>query len=87
MKCLSVLGVTCAVTLCSLVSAQTTKETSVLSSLEAKHPRLMLKEVDLGREADLGAGILQTGSQDGFSALVATCPEDDNHAPLPLLLR
>ena len=49
MKCLSVLGVLYAVAFCSPASAQATKEPSVLSSLEAKHPRLMLKEVDLGR--------------------------------------
>jgi hypothetical protein len=49
MKCLSVLSVICVGGLCSLASAQATKETSVLSSLDAKHPRLMLKEVDLGR--------------------------------------
>ncbi len=49
MKCLSVLSVIYVVTFCSLASAQATKETSVLSSLEVKHPRLMLKEMDLGR--------------------------------------
>jgi hypothetical protein len=49
MKCLSVLGVIYVVTFCSPASAEAAKQTSVLSSLEAKHPRLMLKEVDLGR--------------------------------------
>jgi hypothetical protein len=49
MKCLSVLGVIYVVTFCSLASAEAAKQASVLSSLEAKHPRLMLKEVDLGR--------------------------------------
>lgn len=47
MKCLSVLGVICVAAACTLASAA--QQASVLSSLEAKHPRLMLKDVDLGR--------------------------------------
>jgi len=49
MKCLSVVSVIHVVTFCCLASAEAAKQASILSSLEAKHPRLMLKEVDLGR--------------------------------------
>ncbi|MBN1509798.1 MAG: heparinase II/III family protein [Sedimentisphaerales bacterium] len=49
MRCLSVLRRVCVVIFCSLASAQAMNETPVLSSLDAKHPRLMLKDVDLGR--------------------------------------
>jgi len=47
MKCLSALGVVLVVSLCLAIPAQGAKQGSVLSGLEAKHPRLMLKEADL----------------------------------------
>jgi hypothetical protein len=49
MKCLSVLSVVGVTAFCSLASAEVAKQASVLSSLDAEHPRLMLKDVDLGR--------------------------------------
>jgi hypothetical protein len=49
MKSLFVLSVVHVAMICSLASAEAATQASVLSGLEAKHPRLMLKEVDLGR--------------------------------------
>ena len=49
MKSLFVLSAIHVIAVCSLASAEAAKQTSVLSGLEAKHPRLMLKEIDLGR--------------------------------------
>jgi len=49
MKCVSVLRAIQVVTLCCLASAEGAKQATVLSGLDAGHPRLMLKEVDLGR--------------------------------------
>ncbi len=48
MKRLSVWSMIHVAVFCSLASSQAARETSVLSSLEAKHPRLMLKDVDMG---------------------------------------
>jgi dienelactone hydrolase len=49
MKQLVTLGVVWTVALSSWVSAQGAKQASVLSTLDPGHPRLMLKDVDLGR--------------------------------------
>ncbi len=49
MKSLFALSVIRVIAVCSLVSGASANQASILSGLEAKHPRLMLKDVDLGR--------------------------------------
>jgi hypothetical protein len=48
MKCLFVLTVVCVIASCSLASTGAATPPSVLATLEAGHPRLMLKDQDLG---------------------------------------
>jgi hypothetical protein len=48
MKCLSALSVIHIVASCCFASAQGAKEAPILSSLDPKHPRLMLKDADIG---------------------------------------
>ena len=49
MRCLLAVAVVCVTFLCPCNPACASLTPSVLSSLDAKHPRLMLKETDLGR--------------------------------------